>query len=128
MSDSKLTNNYTLDGVIVRGKGLGKKFGMPTANIHPDNSFSTPPFGVYSSIITIRGTQYNALTNIGLRPSVDDSSLPTIEAHILDFDDDIYGEEVSLSLIRFIRPTQKFNNLTEVKAQLDKDILSIEKV
>lgn len=118
--------NYMIEGPVVHGRGEGRKYGMPTANIDVGMSFEYPPFGVYGGTIEIEGNSFMALTNVGIRPSVDDTGRPTIEAHILDFDRDIYGKSVKLNLTDYVRGTRRFEGgLSAVKTQLDKDILYI---
>jgi len=70
----------------------------------------------------VKEKKYLAVTNIGLRPTVDREQQVTVEAHILDFDQDIYGESVELEVHKFLRPIQKFENLEEVQKQVGKDI------
>lgn len=113
---------YILTGKIIHGKGLGRTVGMPTANIEVCDANLLPKCGVYATKIRIGDKVYQAVTNIGLRPTVDKEQQVTVEAHILDFEDDIYGEKVELEVYRFLRPIQKFENLEQVHAQVKKDI------
>lgn len=111
-----------LTGKIVHGKGLGRTVGMPTANLQVADGSMLPENGVYATRILIDDKAYQAVTNIGLRPTVDCDRCVTVEAHILDFDGDIYGENVVLEVHKFLRPVQKFGSLEEVHAQVEKDI------
>lgn len=113
-----------IKGLVVRGKGLGRKFGMPTANIDYGQVSSLPEFGVYATIVIFEGKQYLGVTNVGLRPSVDSEERVTVEVHILDFDKMIYGKMLDIELVKFLRPIKKFNGLEEVKKQVDIDIES----
>ena len=113
-----------LIGKVVHGKAHGRTVGMPTANIEVGAESALPESGVYATKIKIDDKEYQAVTNIGLRPTVDDDLKVTIEAHILDFKEDIYGEEVTLEVHKFLRPIQKFHSLEEVHAQVKKDIES----
>ncbi len=115
----------TLKGKVVHGKALGRTVGMPTANIEVLDAQIMPECGVYDTRITIAGRIYPAVTNIGTRPSVDDEQRVTVEAHILDFDEDIYGEDVILEVLQFLRPIQKFGSLEEVQMQVAKDIQKV---
>lgn len=117
---------FVLTGKIVHGKGLGRTVGMPTANIEVENQ-KLPEPGVYATRIIIRGQRYDAVTNIGTRPSVDQETYETVEACILDFEADIYGQEVTLEGMKFLRPIQKFENLQEVQEQVQKDIAQAKK-
>ena len=107
-----------LRGKIVRGKGLGRTVGMPTANLEPDSRGSLPNEGVYATRIEIGGKWFYAVTNIGRRPTVDREDEVTIESFVLDFCGDIYGESVQLEIHKFLREVQKFDTLEAVKRQV----------
>ncbi len=109
-----------IKGRVVHGKGLGKTVGMPTANLEA-SAGEVPGAGVYASRVFLRGSEYIGVTNIGPRPTVDDSPRYTIETNILSFDDDIYGETIMLSIEAFLRPVRKMGSLEEVKEQVEKD-------
>ena len=111
-----------LAGKVVHGKALGRTVGMPTANIQVCDESLLPECGVYATRVLIGDKTYKAVTNIGMRPTVDNESKITVEAHILDFERDIYAERVVLEVYKFLRPIQKFNSLEEVRAQVEKDI------
>ena len=117
-----LSRPYKLIGKIIHAKGLGKKMGYPTANLELIDNFVIPKFGVYDTDIIIKGKKYRASTNIGTNPTVEHDGI-TIEAHILDFNEDIYGEIVELELLDFVRPELKFNSLEELFDQIAKDVL-----
>lgn len=95
---------------------------MPTANLQICDESLLPESGVYATRIKIGEEAYLAVTNIGLRPTVDNESQITVEAHILEFEGDIYGECVELEVHKLLRPIQKFASLEEVHAQVKKDI------
>ena len=111
-----------LTGEVVHGKALGRTVGMPTANIEVADKSLLPECGVYATRIKVGEETYLAVTNIGLRPTVDNEQQVTVEAHILDFDQDIYGQAVELEVHKFLRPIQKFGSLEEVQQQVKKDI------
>lgn len=113
---------FVLIGRVVHGKALGRTVGMPTANIEVGNESLLPDCGVYATRIKVGKERYLAVTNIGLRPTVDNEQHVTVEAHILDFDQDIYGKTVELEVHKFLRPIQKFNSLEEVLQQVKEDI------
>ena len=117
-----LSRPYKLIGKIIHAKGLGKKMGYPTANLELIDNFVIPKFGVYDTDIIIKGKKYRASTNIGTNPTVEHDGIK-IEAHILDFSEDIYGEIVELELLDFVRPELKFNSLEELFKQIAKDVL-----
>lgn len=117
-----LSRPYKLIGKIIHAKGLGKKMGYPTANLELMDNFVIPKFGVYDTDIIVKGKKYKASTNIGTNPTVEHDVIK-IEAHILDFNEDIYGEIVELELLDFVRPELKFNSIDELFKQIAKDIL-----
>lgn len=112
---------YTISGTVVKGKQLGRTIGFPTANVHPDESYKLiPQNGAYIIRATYKGEQFEGMLNIGVRPTVD-GSVKTIEAHLFDFNKEIYGEEVQLELLQYIRPEKKFNGLPELMEQIKLD-------
>ena len=112
-----------LRGRVIHGKGLGRTVGMPTANLDVSKSSEIPPEGVYASIARVRSGSYYAVTNIGTRPSVDSSLRLTIETNIMDFDEDIYGEDMIVEIMAYLRPIRKMDGIEEVKKQVDEDKL-----
>ncbi len=112
-----------LRGRVIHGKGLGRTVGMPTANLDVSKSSEIPPEGVYASIARVRSGSYYAVTNIGTRPSVDSSPRLTIETNIMDFDEDIYGEDMVVEIMAYLRPIRKMDGIEEVKKQVDEDKL-----
>ena len=117
-----LSRPYKLIGEIIHAKGLGKKMGYPTANLKLIDNFVIPQYGVYDTDIIINGERFKASTNIGTNPTVEHDGIK-IEAHILDFDRDIYGEIVELELLDFVRPELKFDSIEELFDQIAKDVL-----
>ena len=114
-------DNLVLTGRVVHGKELGRTVGMPTANIDVGNQ-TLPKPGVYATRIVIGDRTFASVTNIGTRPSVDCEEAVTVETFVLDFDEDIYGETVSIEICGFLRPIQKFAGLEAVYGQVKKDI------
>lgn len=111
---------YTIKGTVVHGLQNGRKIGFPTANLKPYcELLQIPANGVYSAWAIVRGMKYMAMLNIGFRPTVSSNcDVRTIEAHLLDFDCDIYGEELSLSFVSYIRPERRFDGLESLAGQL----------
>ena len=105
------------------GNQMGRTVGMPTANFDSSKiQVELPEDGVYGSLVTLSdGQEKYGVTNIGTKPSVDDSGKHNVETHILDFDGDLYGQELSVRIVKRIRDIQKFNSLEEVKTQVDQD-------
>ena len=107
---------------VVHGNELGRTMNFPTINqILPETNVM-PLFGVYSSFVHFHGKHYRGITNIGIRPTIENSRGVICETHILDYSGDLYGENVTVALYKFIRPERKFANIDELKAQIEQDI------
>ena len=112
---------YELNGLVVKGQQIGRSIGFPTANIHIPNSYKLiPRDGVYAVEARIDGLLYKAMLNIGNRPTVDGTT-KTVEAHLFDFQGDLYNKQITVYFREFIREEKKFKNLEELKDQLSKD-------
>ncbi|OAV65950.1 Riboflavin biosynthesis protein ribF [Bacteroidales bacterium Barb6XT] len=117
-----LTYPYQLKGHIKDGYKIGRKLGFPTANIETDEPFKIiPSVGIYAVRVTLEGKSYRGMLCIGNRPTLNNGSNITIEVHILDFSGDIYNSELTVSFIRYIRDTIKFDTLDDLAAQLERD-------
>ncbi len=116
-----LGKNYVVTGEVVNGKKLGRTIGVPTANVLPENEKLLPPNGVYLSKTTVKGETYFSITNVGNNPTVSDSKL-VVETSILDFDEEIYGEFITVELLKFVRGEVKFKNVHALKEQLHSDL------
>lgn len=109
---------YSITGTVVKGKQLGRTIGYPTANVQLHESYKLiPANGVYAIKATYHGQVFNGMLNIGVRPTVD-GSYRTIEANLFDFDKEIYGEDLTIELLYYLRPEQKFSGLDTLIAQL----------
>lgn len=100
---------YGITGEVVRGKGNGRKFGVPTANILPPNGKLLPKFGVYKTRTEINGIIYRSLTNVGTQPTFN-GDVKNVETMILNFEGDLYGKIISVSFLKRIRDVMKFPN------------------
>jgi len=94
---------------------------MPTANLQIAPGQALPPFGVYAARVIIGDEMYAGVTNVGLRPSLNALETPTVETFILDYAGDLYGEEITLHLISFLRSTRKMSSLEAVHQQVLQD-------
>ena len=112
---------YALPGEVVKGVGRGKSIGMPTANIEVWDEQIIPPNGVYAGFATVAGERYLAAINIGSKPTFGGES-HTIEAHLLDFDSDIYGAKLDLSFEARLRSERAFESVDSLLAQIRRDI------
>ena len=112
---------YGLYGVVVAGNRLGRTIGFPTANMQLYEPLKlVPRNGVYAVEVEVLGGQYKGMCNIGTRPTVGGTTR-TIETHILDFDQDIYGLPMQVRFLRRIRDERRFPSLEALKAQLSED-------
>lgn len=118
-----LTNrNFSITSNVIPGKQLGRTIGFPTANLYVDPKRVRLPNAVYYGEVTIDESIYHFVANIGLRPTVDEDEAISIEAHILGFDKDIYGHEISLVIQGKVRDIQKFKSKDELMSQINKDV------
>lgn len=116
-----LQRMYRLNGMVVHGDKRGKKIGYPTANIKPEDARKIiPKDGVYAVKVRFEGEWYGGMMNIGTRPTFEDKQR-TLEVHLFEFDEDIYGKEVQVRFIKRIRDEEKFNGIEELVDQLEKD-------
>lgn len=113
---------YTMLGVVLEGKKLGRTLGFPTVNIIPDEDKLLPPNGVYFTKAIVDGKAYDAITNVGVRPSVKGSGFVNVETHILDINQDMYGKSLELQFFEFERPEKRYETLEELKAAVHRDI------
>lgn len=125
-----LDYDYYLEGQVVMGNQLGRKLGYPTANINPQSPYKLiPRDGVYAVHIEYKGSLYEGMLNIGVRPTIDSANpIKIIEAHLFGVDMDLYNEEVVIHFRKRIRDERKFSGLDELKNQLRKDELAIKKL
>lgn len=115
-----LGHPHTLTGIVQRGKQLGRTIGFPTANLPYPEELVKLPYGVYACRATVDGRAFDAITNIGTRPTVAGENV-TVETHLLNFSGDLYGKEITLEFLEFIRPEQKFESLAALQKQIAKD-------
>jgi len=112
-------------GTVVRGRKIGETLGFPTANINPHHE-AVPPSGVYAVFAKVGKRCYNAVLNIGVRPTFygthSRDKEPAIEAHIFEFSNNIYGRDVEISFVKKIRPEKKFASKELLMQQIEKDV------
>lgn len=112
---------YGILGIVTHGSDRGSRIGLPTANIIHWPKKKLPAIGVYATHVNLREKRYKGITNVGIRPTFEEQTLPNVETHIFDFDDDIYGEEMRLEFIEKIRDEKKFSGVEAFLAQIEKD-------
>jgi riboflavin kinase/FMN adenylyltransferase len=116
---------YAICGRVVAGDRLGQRLGFPTANLDAANLI-LPPNGVYSAVTKFHGQFYRAALNIGLRPTVAVAKPQLrVEAHLLDFSGQLYGEELELELGVKLREEKHFNSPTELREQIARDVAAV---
>ena len=121
-ANALLGYEYTLKGVVVPGCGNGRKLGFRTANMSLYDPLKLIPYnGVYAVRATVEGKTYKGVCNIGYRPTIEDGRGLTVETHLLDFDDDIYGLDLTVRFVEFIRDEQRFGSMELLREQLLKD-------
>jgi len=117
-----LGREYTILGTVKAGEKLGKKLGYPTANLSA-HSEQFPPNGVYLAEAWIQEVLYHGVVNLGYRPTVSSGrSERVLEIYLLDFNRDIYGENVEVRFVRYLRPERKFDNLEALVRQIEADV------
>jgi riboflavin kinase/FMN adenylyltransferase len=120
---------YKINGKVVKGMQLGRKLGFPTANLdYENNKKILPKNGVYYTLTKIKDKEYVSITNIGTKPSVQQSNSISIETHILDFNQSIYGQNISIIFNDRIRNEIKFNHISELIDQITKDVSAVRKL
>ena len=111
----------------MRGLQNGGKMGFRTANIEADDHMILPAFGVYTGYVRVRGKRYRAVINVGKNPTFDAQNV-TVESHLLDFNENIYGENIRVEFVRRTRGDYKFASMDELKAQIARDVQEAEKL
>lgn len=119
--------NYTVSGPVIKGAGLGRKIGFPTANIGAHPAKILPP-GIFAAKVKIGHESFNAVLNVGRRPTVDTLDCKMVlEAHLLDFSRMIYGKTVEVSFLKHLRPERKFHSLDSLITHIKTDIAAARK-
>lgn len=121
-----LGRRFAVCGVVVRGQQLGRQLGFPTANVQLSPEQLLPANGVYACrVVLANAMSYLAAVNIGLRPTLNRELGLSVEAHLLDFSGDLYGQELCIQFEAFLRPEQKFNGLPALIAQIEQDVARV---
>jgi riboflavin kinase/FMN adenylyltransferase len=114
---------YSVHGKIIHGDGRGRSIGIPTANLSVWPEKFLPKAGVYVCQARLNGKVHGAVSNVGVRPTFESEPVPPrVEAHILDFDADLYGESIELSFIDHLRDEQRFSGVQALVDQIRHDI------
>ncbi len=124
-ANALLGREFSVTGEVIHGNHLGSTvLDMPTANIKWPENKVFPAFGVYFTRISVDNTWYNGITNVGIKPTIEQGGQKEVlaESYLYDFDADLYGKTVTVAFYNYHRPEQKFENLELLKAQLQKDM------
>jgi riboflavin kinase/FMN adenylyltransferase len=115
-----LGHQYYLDGKVVEGDRRGRTIGFPTANLRTDNEL-LPPRGVYATTATIDGIVRPSVTNVGVRPTVDSAGVVTVETHVFNLTQDLYGKTIRVGFVQRMRDERAFESLDALKLQIASD-------
>ncbi len=124
LADHLLGYAFGVDGVVEHGDQLGRSLGFPTCNIRWPADKLLPPKGVYLSRTCVDGLWYPGITNIGVKPTVSEEGPVLAETFLFGYTGNAYGKDISVRLLKFVRPEQKFDDVSALKAQVDADIAS----
>ena len=120
-ANSLLGREFTILGTVSEGRQLGRRLGFPTANLRAHNE-QFPPNGVYAAKAWFDGGQYGGVVNIGVRPTIEhEAGERLLELHLFDFEQDIYGCDVEVAFLRYLRPEKEFSGIEELQAQIQRD-------
>lgn len=122
MANMLLGYDYFVKGYVSHGKGLGHTLGIPTVNLVPPSGKLLPPLGVYVSRVLVEQKAYGGITNIGRKPTVAEDNPIGVETHIFDFEEEIYGKEIVIQFLHFVRNEMKFDTMEALKVQMIRDI------
>jgi riboflavin kinase/FMN adenylyltransferase len=112
---------HRVDGIVVRGEGRGRQLGYPTANVHTDRHLAIPADGIYAGWAVLHGRRLPAAISVGTNPTFE-GRRRTVEAYILDFDEDIYGVELGLEFVERLRGMVRFDSVGELVEQMGRDV------
>ena len=115
--------SYFLTGTVLHGNEIGRTIGIPTANQRPEEFKLLPPKGVYAVEVLAEGMVYDGISNIGCKPTIEGVNPMGVETFLFDYSGNLYGKDIKVSFLKFIRPERKFASLAELKTQIDRDIM-----
>lgn len=117
-----LGSPYFVQGIVRKGNQIGRTIGFPTVNILPEEEKLLPPNGVYKTEVIVDERIYEAITNVGCKPTVTEDKQIFIESYLYNFRENIYGKQIEVHFLEFMRKEQKFESIEELKKQLQKDM------
>ena len=130
VANNYLGGEYQLNGEVVQGNQIGRTIGYPTANLKLNSQYKLiPANGIYAVKAVTEGREFQAMLNIGMRPTItEENKQRKIEVHLFDFDEDLYHKNLKVKLVKRIRTEKKFNDLTELKQELARDEITCRKL
>ena len=120
-AEKALGRPHRIDGIVVRGEGRGRQLGYPTANVHTDRHIAIPADGIYAGWALLRDKRLEAAISVGTNPTFEGRQR-TVEAYILDFDEDIYGVELGVEFVERLRGMEKFDSVDDLITQMGVDV------
>lgn len=123
---SLMGHPYEIMGSVVSGNQIGRKMDYPTANISVPEDKLLPPFGVYIVRLLCSGVSHNGIANLGVKPTVEDHAKVGLETFLLNFQGDLYGENIVVQLLKFVRPEMRFRDMEQLSAQIARDVAQAE--
>lgn len=112
---------YFVSGVVKRGNQLGRKIQTPTANLCLDPHKVLPPYGVYAALVETGGEIYAGVSNLGVKPTIPGENQVGLEVWLFDYEGDLYDQELTAYLVDYLRPERKFDSLTDLQIQIQRD-------
>lgn len=112
---------FAVDSEVIHGNRIGRALSFPTINQPLDPQCLAPRFGVYASVAEVGGKSYTAVTNVGIKPTVSSDNTVLAETNLFGFEDDLYGRQVEVKLMKFLRDEQKFPSLDLLRSAIDRD-------
>ncbi len=116
-----LSRPYTIVGLVVEGKHNGAKIGFPTANLELDYPYVLPKIGVYMGFVKLMNSKYKALICVSTHPTIMELNAPQIEVHLISYKGDLYGREIEVQFVKFMRDVIRFDSVEELTEQITKD-------
>ena len=116
-----LSRPYTIVGLVVEGRHNGQKIGFPTANLELDYEYVLPALGVYMGYVKLLNSKYKALICVSTHPTIMELNKPLIEVHLISYKGDLYGREIEVQFVKFMRRIIKFDTIEELSEQIQKD-------
>lgn len=120
-AEKLLSRPFAISGLVVEGNHLGQTIGFPTANLDLDYPYVLPKIGVYMGFVKFMNSKYKAIICVGTHPTIMELNKPLIEVHLLSYKGDLYGREIDVQFVKYMRDVLRFASVDELKAQLERD-------